>query len=144
MFFAPNEVIDDVYEILKVHESNSKVWFARNNRDGKKIVIKVKDDDFGSDLSDECEAVIKLNKHINLAYCYWIKIVHNKICIAYEYVDGINLKEYWERYDKFNNYEVILSIILQLIESVSFIVKSGYILHDITPENIYISHKEGS
>ena len=144
MFFAANEVIDDVYEILKVHDSNNKVWFARNNRDGKKIVIKVKDDNFGSDLSDECEAVIKLNKHINLAYCYWIKIVHNKICIAYEYVDGTNLKEYWERNDKFNNYEVILSIILQLIESVSFIEKSGYILHDITPENIYIIHKEGS
>ena len=146
MFFVANEIINEVYEILKVHHSNKKVWFARNNQDEKKIVIKVKDtsDDYKSKLLDECEAAIKLNKHNNLAQCYWVKIIHDKICIAYEYIDGINLKEYWETNDKFNNYEVILSIILQLIESVSFIEKSGYILHDITPENIYIIHKEGS
>ncbi len=147
MLFVPNEIIDEIYEILKVHDSNTKIWIARNNQDRKKIVIKVKDttaNEFESILLDECEAVIKLNKHNNLAYCYWVKIIHNKICIAYEYIDGINLKEYWERNSKFNNYEVILSIILQLIESVSFIKKSGYILHDITPENIYVVHKEGS
>jgi serine/threonine protein kinase len=146
MFFVANEIIDDVYEILKVHNSNKKIWFARNNQDGKKIVIKVKDttDKYKFKLSDESEAVIKLNKHNNLAHCYWVKMIHDKICIAYEYIDGINLKEYWKRNDKFNNYEVILYIILQLIESISFIKNSGYILHDITPENIYVIHKEGS
>jgi serine/threonine protein kinase len=147
MFFVVNEIIDEVYEILKVHDSHKNVWFARNNQDGKTIVIKVKDipaKDFKSMLMDECEAIIKLNKHNNLAQCYWVKIIHDRICIAYEYIDGSNLKEYWERDSKFNNYEVILSIILQLIESVSFIKKNGYILHDITPENIYVIHKKGS
>src|SRR6476619_1545131 len=148
MFFVVNEIVNEIYEILNVHPSNKKIWFARNNQNGKKTVIKVKDtpneDEDKFKLLDECEAVIKLNKHINIALCYWVKIIHKKICIAYEYIDGINLKEYWERNDEYLEYEIILSIILQLIESTSFIKKNGYILHDIAPENIYVIHKEGS
>ncbi len=136
MVFLTNEIINSVYEILGSHESNKNIWFARNNKNNKKIVVKVKDlDNFNS---DECEAVIKFGKHVNLSYCYWIKNIHNKICFAYEYVDGSNLSEYWEKSKNFSNYEIILCMILQLIESVSVIGKNGYVLQDITPENIYV------
>ncbi|HXT83291.1 MAG TPA: protein kinase [Verrucomicrobiae bacterium] len=142
MVFLTNEIINSVYEILGSHESNKNIWFARNNKNNKKIVIKVKDlDNFNS---DECEAAIKFGKHVNLSYCYWIKNIHNKICLAYEYVDGSDLREYWEKSKNFSNYEIILCIILQLIESVSFIGKNGYVLQDITPENIYVINGKGN
>ncbi len=142
MVFLTNEIINSVYKILDAHESNKNIWFARNNKDNKKIVIKVKN--LENFMTDECEAVIKFDKHVNLSYCYWIKNIHNKLCLAYEYVDGFDLKEYWEKSKNFNNYEIILCIILQLIESVSFIEKNGYVLQDITPENIYVINGKGN
>ncbi len=141
MVFLPGEIINSVYEILSAHESNKNIWFARNNKDNKKIVIKVKDP--GNFIPAECEAVIKFNKHINLSYCYWIKNIHNKICIAYEFIDGSSLKDYWKKSKNFKNYETILCIVLQLIEAISFIEKSGYVLQDVTPENIYIINDQG-
>ena len=143
MFFAANEIINEAYEILESLDVDNRVWLAYNNREGKKAVIKVGSNDDKFNLSYEYEAAIKLAKHNNIAYCYWVKTIYDRLCIAYEHIDGTSLKEYWRKNGKSNNYEFILSTILQLIEAISFIEKNGYVLHDITPENIYIIHKEG-
>lgn len=98
MIYRDGDIVENFYHIEENPNFNSyykqNILFAKNIKELKKVVFKIRDKNEFS--RDESEAVINLPKHNNLAYCYWIKIIDDALWIAYEYVAGTPLNNYWE------------------------------------------------
>src|SRR5207245_6116622 len=87
----------------------------------------------------EAEAVARAT-HANIVQIYDIKDYHGLYCMALEYVEGRNLRQYLEKKGT-PDVMLALSIIRQVASALDRAGELGIIHRDIKPENILLTPK---
>ncbi len=76
-------------------------------------------------------------RHPNIVSCYSCDEVESDLLLVMEYVDGVTLKDMFDRQEPIDRARAI-SIVLQILDALSYAHKKGVIHRDIKPSNIMI------
>ncbi len=76
-------------------------------------------------------------RHPNIVSCYSCDEVESDLLLVMEYVDGVTLKEMFDRQEPIDRARAV-SIVLQILDALSYAHKKGVIHRDIKPSNIMI------
>lgn len=136
--------IDGRYDIGEVigEGGMAVVYSARDIQDDMPVAIKILRDEYlGNEefirrFKDESKAIAVLS-HENIVKVYDVSFGDRIMYIVMEYIDGITLKDYIEKYGKISWKESI-HFVLQTLKALQHAHEKGIIHRDVKPQNIML------
>jgi len=140
--WKPGDVILDTYEVEDVISCGmGHVYIANHNKWNVKLAIKPPNEKMLFD-KDFFPSILRMGLHPNIAYCYYIRNIEEVPHIFIEYVNGGNLRQWFEE-GKCIDYRTNLNLATQFCHGMEHAHSKGIIHHGIKPENVLMT-KDGT
>ncbi|MBN1279941.1 MAG: protein kinase, partial [Chlorobiaceae bacterium] len=143
--YGIGELIENRYRVEEVLSgSMGYVYIGNDSRQRMTFAIKqpkesmLADRDLFSRVLQEADAWARLGMHPNIAYCYFVKAIHEVPHIFIEYVDGGSLEE-WISDRRCADYRRGLDMAIQFCHGMERAHERGMIHRDIKPRNILVT-----